>query len=217
MQLTAFILDLINRGKVLVPGILHDFTPEDCAACVDLLKEYYAADKMEMAMSAPDFSPDAALWAAKHFYLALQLTVIRDADENTIQDKLQPYPALHDPSAIYSVDLVFRYLPSLFSLAKGLSPADPLVSELQTTVTRWPLSAVGIEIKNTIDCNMLETDPFLWQLFIDRIIQYKDTGIIQHKKIADSVATSLGNYTKILWPEFERILNRTDEQQYATI
>lgn len=216
MQLTSFISDLINTGKITVPGMMHDFTREDDNNCIKLLQEYYAADRLEMPGNAPAFSADAALWAAKYFYLAVQLTVIRDADETVVQNKLQSYRILQTPSAIYSVDLIFRYLPALLLLAKGLSPSDPLVKELQKTVAVCFLCAPGIEFEEVISVDQLSDDPSLWQLFIDRIIQYKDSSIIQNKKISHSVAASLGNYTKILWPEFESILNRTDEQ-HATI
>ena len=208
MHLTSFISDLITTGKIIVSGMMQDFTSEDDDACTKLMKEYYECDKLEMAYDAPVFSAESALWAAKYFYHAVQLIVIRDADETVIQSKLQEFEAERTPAAIYSADLIFRYLPSLFSLAKGLSPSDPLVKELQRTVCVWVLSAPGIDLEQTINIEEVSHNYFLWQVFIDRVIECKNKRLIENPKVAEGVSIALGKHSKVFWQQFEDVLNK---------
>lgn len=217
MYLTSFISDLITTEKIIVPGVLKNFTAEDDSACIKLLQEYYENDKLEMAHRAPVFSAASALWAAKYLYYAVQLTVIRDAEETVIQNKLQELEIVQTPDIMYSVDLIFRYLPALFSLAKGLSPSDPLVKQLQETVSKWPLSAPGIDLEQAINIGEISDDDFLWQVFIDRVIEFKNNKLIENQKVAEGVSIALGKYSKVFWPQFEDILNNKNEQQSFSI
>lgn len=208
MYLTNFISSLINSGSVSVPAALNTISREDEQSCLLILQEYYTHDTLEQAGAAPAFSPATALWAAKYFYHAIQLTAIREANKQTIQQLLQPFTGFINAGAMYSVDLIFRHLPSLLLLAKGLAPSDPLVATLRQSAMAWPLAAVGLDLKEEIDIASLSSDAFLWQLFIDRIIKHKDKQITQHKKIAEGVSAVLGNYTQLLWPEFESVIKR---------
>ena len=54
---------------------------------------------------------------------------MRDAGEELILESLLPFDGDSDPSVIYSADLMLRYMPSLFELAKGPAPADVLVRD----------------------------------------------------------------------------------------
>src|SRR5688500_16140872 len=123
MKLAVFIEGLLGEGKVTIEGQLNPFAKDDLKASGELLKKYYLEDILEMQDTAPAFAENAALWAAQYFYQAVQLTVIRDAEEGIIREKLYSFDGTINAAEVYSVDLIFRYLPSLFDLAKGLSPA----------------------------------------------------------------------------------------------
>lgn len=217
MKLTAFISDLIYKGEVIVPAEMGHFTATDEKDCVDLLEKYYEEDKLEYAYTAPEFCTEAALWAARYFYYAVQLAVIREADDRVIKEKLYKLEGEKSPSVIYSIDLIFRQLPSLLFLVKGLAPSDPLVKNIEQAITDFILAAPAANIEATPAIHLLQENTFLWSLFIDRVIDHKNKHFLKNIQVSTAVSETLGAYSKTLWSEFDDILNRINEQQHTAI
>ena len=173
---------------------------------MEILLSYYNEDKLEMAFTAPEFSPTAALWGAQYFYTAVQLTVIRELDEQQVKERLMAYPEPITPEVIYSADLIFRYLPDLFELVKGLAPSDMLVRELSATAAAWPFSSVGIPLKEHGQEEMIFAHPSLKIRYADTIVRKRD----RHRLTTNAVLTSIyevtGTHLSIFWPNFEHSL-----------
>lgn len=206
MELTLFITTLITQGKVSVRGKLEKFAPDDIAATKKLLQQYHADDILEMPFSPLPYNEEAALWAAEYFYKAVQLTVLRDAEEQKIKDMLQPFSGNISAASIYSADLILRYLPSLFELAKGLAPLDILVNQFYTTARQWPFSSVGIELKDEPDETQILSSRQLRQLYMDRIILARDKKRVRNQAIENHIYEEVGNRLNILWPGYEPII-----------
>jgi len=204
MKLAAFIESLLSEGKVIVDSKLAPFAKDDLQASGELLKNYYQEDIIEMRGSAPPFSEKAAVWAAQYFYYAVHLTVIRDADEGIIKEKLLPFDEMIMPAEMYSADLILRYLPALFELAKGLAPADILVTTLEKTATDWPFSSVGIEISDFSYSEIIFSNTCLAYTYADRIIKHKDLKRAAHPVVHRYVREALGTHTS-LWPDFKTL------------
>jgi len=208
MELTNFIAGLINEGKVTVaPGMLVS-GPEDLRLAIVHLQQYYEDDTQEMPATAPDFDPDAALWAARYLYTAVQFILMRELDENLMQQYLLQYEGEMSPAAIYSADLTLRYLPDLFNLARGLSPDDPLVVRMKATALAWPLSAAAIPLEEDPALHTILEHPSLKRAYIDRILAVKDKQKCQHPACFPLVMEALGSYAEALWPQFEPENNR---------
>ena len=203
MYLSDFISNLLATGKVYVQTQLIIPTEDDRAQTALLLKNWYEQDRLEMPGDAPAFSGVSALWAAEYFFLAVQLTVIRDIAEEELPRLIVPYAAAQTPEAIYSADLILRCLPALFDLAKGLAPGDKLVSELENLATAWPFSSIGIPIKKEVDIDVIFSNPSLKQEYIDRIIQQKNAARITDQTIEDAVRETIGEQSLLVWPELE--------------
>jgi hypothetical protein len=98
-------------------------------------------------------------------------------------------------------------MPDLFDLAKGLSPHDPLVKQMQETALAWPLSAAAIPLPTNADISTIMSHASLKQAYIDRIIQAKDLSKCRHPACYPLVQEALGSYSEALWPQFEPDFN----------
>lgn len=203
MELTTFIKDLLGSGTVCIKRMLTPFSEEDLQAARNVLYEYYQQDILDMPHTAPAYSDEAAIWAARYFYQSLQLTVIREAGEELIEETLTDYHGPITPEAIYSADLILRHLPSLFRLSKGLAPGDILVKKLSDTAAKWPFSSVGIDPETTVYDTVILAHPSLKQAYIDRIIEQKDSKRINSPETRNYLRETTGDYLPVLWPEFE--------------
>jgi hypothetical protein len=207
MELTNFIAGLINDGKVKVVPQLQAFEAEDLRLATVHLQQYYEDDIQEMPAAAPSFDENAALWAARYLYTAVQFILLRNLDETTMQEHLLPYSGELTPAAMYSADLTLRYLPDLFDLAKGLSPNDPLVKLMKETAQLWPFSSAGISMSENTDLSVIFSHASLKQTYIDRIITAKDLRKCQQPDCYPLVLEALGAYAADLWPQFEPSFN----------
>jgi hypothetical protein len=88
-------------------------------------------------------------------------------------------------------------------LAKGLSPEDPLVKELEIMAAQWPLSLADTPAIVPEDLSPILQHPSLKMAYIDRIIQARDIRKCSHRECLPLVREALGAHTAILWPEFE--------------
>jgi MoxR-vWA-beta-propeller ternary system domain bpX4 len=206
MELSNFIQQLVTTGTVSVqPGIIS-FAVADEQQAILLLQQYYNEDIQEMPATAPPFNEQAALWAAKYFYTAVQLTVLRDESEAVINEKLVAFAETVDASAMYSADLILRYLPALLHLAKGLSPADVLVKVLEQTATAWPFSSAGIETVPIKNEAVIFLDASLSIAYTDRLITAKHIKKITGDNIKQRILSAAGMHLEIFWPQAATIL-----------
>jgi hypothetical protein len=204
MTLTGFVDNLLENGSVTVAGRLAEFAEPDRQGAIAVLQNYYNEDSLEMPGTAPAFSAGAALWAAEFLYHAIQLTMLRDLDDEAVEAQLGDLPEPVTPESIYSADLCFRYLPDLLELAKGLAPGDVLVKRIKETLNRWPFSSVGIELAEEPDHMLIMNHPSLRAAYIDRIIKQKDIKRVKNNtQLMEPVITALGSYPDAFWPELQ--------------
>ncbi|MBO0358100.1 hypothetical protein J0X19_09110 [Hymenobacter sp. BT186] len=202
MTLEEFLRALFTTGQATVVGQLDPFTPADLHQATLLLQEAYAEDKLHLPHTAPPFSAEAALWAAQVLYRAVQLTLLRDLDDTAVRASLTHYPNPINPAVVYSADLTLRYLPDLLHLAKGLAPADVLVTRLRELAQHWPFSFGGPEPAAPQQLEPVLGHPALRAAYADRIIEARNLVRAQQAETAILIREALGHYAAELWPEF---------------
>lgn len=206
MELSNFIQQLLTIGTVSVETGIIAFTLQDEQEAAQLLQQYYQEDIQEMPATAPAFNQQAALWAAKYFYTAVQLTMLRDEGEEVVKEKLVPFGERIDAAAMYSADLIFRYLPALLQLAKGLSPADVLVKTLEQTAAAWPFSSIGVETGDVKNQDIIFSDTSLSIAYTDRLIAARDIKRIAGPEIKEHILSAAGLHLETFWPQAATIL-----------
>lgn len=206
MFLTQFLDELLTQGEVAVTRRPDTFEAVDLEAATVVLGDYYADDALDLPHQAPDFEPAAALWAAQYLYFTVQLTLVRELDEAVMAERLPDYPHEPTPAALYSADLLLRYLPDLLGLARGLAPGDALVARLQRLAAHWPLSFVGqpgADAPEPAAEARLLAHPALRQLYVDRIIRTQDRARAARPPLRPLVHAALGAHAARLWPDFQ--------------
>jgi MoxR-vWA-beta-propeller ternary system domain bpX4 len=205
MILSSFINDLLTSGNIIIQGAIVDFAIDDEKQALILLKQYYNEDMLEMPLEAPAFNGSAALWSAKYFYNAIQFTLLRNELEEKINERLKRFEGEINASTIFSVDLMFRYLPSLFELTKGLAPSDVLVKILQQTASEWPFSSIGMEMEAVKNEAIVLENVSLKIMYIDRLMSKKDERRIIKNELQHHINISAGLHLNILWPNADII------------
>ena len=207
--LTDFLHDLLTTGAVTLTHSPAPFAPADLRAASQHLRELHAQDARQLAGAAPPYEEAAATWAAAYLYHAAQLTLVRQLDATAMAGLLADYPGPPTPAAVYAADLTLRHLPDLLALARGLAPADALVTHLQATARRWPLSFAGHpaapEPDEAAEALVLASPP-LRQLYVDRLIEARHLAAAQRPRLRPLVQAALGGHAPQLWPEFAREL-----------
>jgi hypothetical protein len=207
VQLTQFIQDIIQHGKVVVEGTVTPFTDEDVQTAVQRLHEHYEQQKRELTGTVPAFDAAAAIWAAGFLYRAVQLVMLRDLGEETVNGLLTPYEGAISPEAILSVDLSFRYLPNLVGLAKGLAPEDALVKRLHEAAVQWPFSSVGMKLDEELNNDVIMNNTCVRRAYIDRIITARDIKRCNNTQVNEYIQEALGHYGHVLWPGYKPYKN----------
>lgn len=202
MTLAEFLHALFITGQVAVASQPELFSLPDLQQAVVLLQEEYAEDSVHLPHVAPSFSAEAALWAAQVLYRSVQLTLQRDLDETAVHASLIDFPGPVDPAAVYSADLTLRYLPDLLNLAKGLAPADVLVTRLRELAQRWPFSFGGPELADPQYLEPVLAHPALRAAYADRVIGTRNLVRARQPEAIPLVREALGHYATELWPEF---------------
>lgn len=136
-----------------------------------------------------------------------QYTVYREIPEDKIKKEwtalatpLHQFPASSE--TIWSVDVVFSYLPSLFRIANTIGENDPLISHIRDLAKKWPLSGVrihGIEWKEE-DFAPVLSHGTLSGLHVDRIFERKDRTIAAFPSIRSLLDQAIGEHQKQLAP-----------------
>jgi hypothetical protein len=202
MELPAFLTQLAENGVAVVT---HD--EEVSGSAEAIVREWDAVQRRELAGIAPDLNVPAAEWAAVRLYRGCQALVCREMPPAEMQTMLRaPCPEPASIAVDYSVDLVFRFLHDLVTLARRVSRNDPLVDELLALGRDWPLSSVGIEDLGPVDPTRLHAHPGLWQLYIDRVFATTDVTRLQDDHVRASVNAALGAFPELA-PAFASALS----------
>jgi len=191
----------MTTGEAVVADELHPFDEVDNQVAVEMLRKLYDADTLEMPGRAPAFNPDAALWACQHIYRVIQFLLLRNLGADLMEANLPDFAGVKTADAIYSADIMLRYLPVISGLAKRLAPDDPLVMRLKQTAEQWPFSSVGCDM-GTLETNtaIILADPSLSIAYADRIIEQREQKRITNDGEEMLISSVLGNFQQILWP-----------------
>ena len=208
--LTLFLKGLLEHGQAFVSAMP---LAENAAETEVALREMDRRAREELAIDAPAFVIDAALWAARLTYHLAQFTVCRDIGEEQIQAVCNvPCPGPKSAETIWSVDLTLHHLPRIFHLARHLSGGDPLVTQMTRIATKWPLSSVGVAGVADADITMIVGHPALARLYADRIFAEKDVARLGNATLDDALRRDVGIHRELAPTLAQKLFVETNER-----
>lgn len=193
----AFLRELFATGEVRVPAYAAGDWEFDADASAALL-EWDIAARAELAGEPPALDIAAASWAARQLFKACQCLVDRDVDAAVVREGLAlACPSAPNPSTVYSVDLVFRFLPDLLVLSRRHAPQDALTEILETWAREWPLSSPGERLAGEVSLDGFIQHPALRRLYVDRITALIAKDRLNHADVRRWLTADLAAYPSL--------------------
>lgn len=200
-----FIVGLTTEGEVRVWAFAKDAPPFNDAAA-EAMRGWDEAARLELAGDVPALDLAAAGWAVGQFYRACQLLVCRDVSAEVVTEVLgAPCPGARGPAMMFSVDLVFRFLPDLYDRARRLAPGDALVTALGAWARDWPLSSPGVALETPPPLEGLAECPALWRLHLDRVAARHAEDRWRDPSVAAQLRADLGAFSELNVPLAEAL------------
>jgi hypothetical protein len=191
-DLAICLQSLANDGRVPVSSVESHIDDSDA---LSLLEGLDSASRAELGLDLPEFSAQAALWAARLFHQLCRFVVCREiGEEQTKKACGLVCPVARGPGTDWSVDLTIRHLPRLFQLARHLSKGDPLVEEMKRIAADWPLSSIGIPGLENLQLDAFISHPALKRLYADRVVAAGDTSRLGDPRLDDLLRADFGVY-----------------------
>lgn len=164
----------------------------------------------DAASPALSFSREAGLSALRFLYrlcLALADRAMTEAQVRVACAGMPPPAVTADE--LLSVDLALRHLPEIHRMARSMSESDPLIEGVEAAATRFPLSSVGIPLKEPADLALLQRSDSLWRLYLDRVLERQDVSRLDSPAVRAGVRDALGMHSHLA-PKLAAQLALTD-------
>ena len=200
------IKSLREKEEVVLYERILKTSKEDNIEVITYLKNTYHSESLNYPYSAPEFNQEAALWAAKTVYIAAQLILYR---QNANEELEALFPADNiesNPESILSVDLCIRFMPSLIYQLKLIDSEDYLLGILESKLAKWHYSGINYHnIPGNSDYSIVCSNKCLEQLYINRIIKYKNIKLAKNPIFNNKIRANMGIYSEIYWKGFNLI------------
>ena len=155
------------------------------------LQIWHNTAAMACPLMPPEVSVNAAHWASRVLYILCTFIVDRRFVIEEIDSLIQivPEPNISDENS-WTVDLFFRQLPRLHTIAQKTSSNDPLLKVIEDLIVKWPLCSPGMSEIQPLKLNTNHTA--LVELFIERIIEAEDVSKVYTQHIRDRIISNIG-------------------------
>ncbi|RYG52064.1 MAG: hypothetical protein EOO01_07295, partial [Chitinophagaceae bacterium] len=206
MKTNPFLQTMYNLrqdGELILFGTKHKLSNGQDAEVIDLLAAEYEREAVGYPYTAPDFAPDAALWAAKMVFSTAHLMLHRELAAPELSRLVFNYSGSLTPSVFLSADLCLRFLPQLVIQLKGIDQNDPLIKNLLSVLQQFHYSALGFDLVDfeKVAFGGYFSNACTKRLYLDRIWERSVFSVAILPGISNLVFADLGDHEKALWPE----------------
>jgi MoxR-vWA-beta-propeller ternary system domain bpX4 len=198
------IKNLRNNEEVLLYNNVLEISEADAIAVIDFLREEYQQEVVDYPFTSPLYNAEAALWAAKTIYTATQLLLYRKHKEVDLTLLLPNFDKEITASEILSADLCLRFLPAILTELKLIDGEDLLISILEEILYTWHFSGINYSLAlEKLNLDVVCQDQTLQQLYLNRIVAFKNLPLAKHPTFKNKIDSNLGMYAQQFWKNYE--------------
>lgn len=167
----------------------------------EMMKAAFALSLLELpgpAESGLVYDAAAGRAAMQYLYRLCQVLADRSLTEDEaraicVANPLPPTTA----DALLSMDVALRHLPELYKLARSMGETDPMVGAMERLAMQFPLSTVGIPSSLPPDLSVIRSQPVIWGLYLDRVLERQDESRIIGPEMQEAVRSALGTHVTL--------------------
>ena len=198
--------------ELIVFGKMEIIPESDYKDVITFLEEEYLEESTGFPMNVPAFNAEAALWGAKTIYAAACVLLDRNQNNNELDLLFPPYAGNIEAGSILSVDLCLRFLPPILFQLKRIDVEDEAIMLLENILATWHYSGINYQLNySKINFTTISDNVCMYQLYCDRIIQFKNLELAQLPVFNSHIKGCLGLHTHIFWNEL-KTANKINEQ-----
>lgn len=208
-----YILEMITtlrEKEEVVLSSINPLIPSDIEKkeLGEYLSFAYLNESTEYPFTPPPFNAEAAIWAAQLVYTVAQFIVNRQTAEKSISLSHITEGDLFtcNPSTVLSTDLCLRFIPDFISQLKLIDERDKRIPLLEAQLKKWHYSGVQYTLPlEELNFELILSNDCLTQLYLNRIIKYKNISLAKHKAFNHLLKANLGIFESDYWNELNLI------------
>lgn len=202
--LETLVQGLCERGDIVLESEFGRPSENEINRIVDYLAGRYESEALNFPGNAPPFDRGAAKWAVEYLVVVLDFILVASNQNDEIIPKLPDYKGDIDGSAMLSADLCLRFFPDLITELQTIDKKEILLPKLDEMLRNWHYSYIPF-LNESVNMKFdnLFADLCFRDLYISRIIEYKNLNLARHPDCAPWVEGHLGFYSAEFWPGYQ--------------
>jgi hypothetical protein len=173
----------------------------------DYFESEFEKERLEFLSDQLTCDRETAVWAAKVFYHAAQLYLVRENTAKDLDQLIPEFKGTRNISSLLSADLSLRFLPQVITALQNVDPNDPLIGRLENILLQFHYSGVEYDLDlEKINWEEELKDRTYRKLYLERIVEKKAYRLAEIPYINQLLMAEFGLHKNEFWREL-RILN----------
>jgi hypothetical protein len=202
---TLFLLR--NEECITIFSNIQTISQKEEQDAVDYFESEFEKERLEFLSDQLTCDREAAVWAAKVFYHAAQLYLVRENTAKDLDQLIPEFKGTRNISSLLSADLSLRFLPQVITALQNVDPNDPLIGRLENILLQFHYSGVEYDLDlEKINWEEELKDHTYRKLYLERIVEKKAYRLAEIPYINQLLMAEFGLHKNEFWREL-RILN----------
>jgi hypothetical protein len=206
----SYFSDMIHILRTSEEVILYanrfDISEAENANVKMFLEQEFEIEKLDYPEMEIEFQPESALWAAHVVYMTAQLLLFRKDHPEKLTEIIPKDIYELSVENVLSVDLCLRFLSPLVHELKVLDSNDELIPILDHILDKWHYSNIEkADLQSNFNPDFWLKSQGFGQLYIDRIIHFKNEKLASNPSVNYAVSNTLSIYGASYWNGFSSI------------